>query len=58
MAAVKANPTLTSTVQQTGDVTGTFASMPVGPAEWGACSPAPSPASRTSTNPTTPGGVT
>jgi hypothetical protein len=36
MAAVKANPTLTSTVQQTEDVTGTFASMPIGPAEWGA----------------------
>jgi hypothetical protein len=36
MTAVKLNPTLTGTVQQTGDVTGTFGSMPVGPAEWGA----------------------
>jgi hypothetical protein len=36
MATVKANPTLSSTVQQTGDVTGTFGSMPIGPAEWGA----------------------
>jgi hypothetical protein len=36
MSAIKANPTLSSTVQQTGDVTGTFASMPIGPAEWGA----------------------
>jgi hypothetical protein len=35
MAAIKANPTLTSTVQQTFDVTGTFASSPISPAIWG-----------------------
>jgi hypothetical protein len=35
MAAVKANPTLSSSVQQTGDVTGTFASIPIAQAIWG-----------------------